>query len=103
VQRLAGKLFVALLLTLCVAVYLLEMSGRWDRSIQDANDEAGFVAIVLCVGVAISVAGSLIARIRALRMSTRVTLTASAAPLRFEHRRTALPASVNSPPLRLRI
>jgi hypothetical protein len=96
-------LFVALLLTLCVAVYLLEMSGRWDRSIQDANDEAGFVAIVLCVGVAISVAGSLIARIRASRMTTRVTLRALAAPLRFEHRRIALPASVNSPPLRLRI
>jgi uncharacterized membrane protein len=104
VQRLAGKLFVALLLTLCVAVYLLEMSGRWDRSIQDANDEAGFVAIVLCVGVAISVAGSLIARIRASRTTTRVTLTAlAAAPLRFEHLRTALPASVNSPPPSLRI
>ena len=57
VHGLAGKLFVALLVTLCVAVYLLEMSGRWDRSIQDANDEAGFVAIVLCIPLVILAIG----------------------------------------------
>ena len=80
------------------------MSGRWDRSIQDANDEASLVAIVLCVGVAISVAGSLIARMRASRVTARTTLAALTIPLRFQHRRTTLPDSaVSGPPLSLRI
>jgi hypothetical protein len=39
---------------LCVGLYVLEMSGRWDQSMQDANDEASLVAIVLCVGVALA-------------------------------------------------
>ena len=54
----------AVLLALCIGVQLLEMSGRWDRTFQDANDEAGIVAIVLCVGVAIAVARTLLARVR---------------------------------------
>jgi hypothetical protein len=103
VHGVAGKLFVAFLLTLCVALYLLEMSGRWDRSIQDANDEAGFVAIVLCIGVAVSVAGSLVARMRASRTAARVPLTTLPAPERYEHPRIAWPASASSPPLSLRI
>jgi hypothetical protein len=102
VPGVAGKLFVAFLLTLCVAVYLLEMSGRWDRSIQDANDEAGFVAIVLCIGVAVSVAGSPVARMRACT-AARVPLATLPAPVRFEHPRIAWPASASSPPLSLRI
>src|SRR5579864_3957466 len=64
VRGVLGRLVVAALLAMCVCIYALEMSGRWDRSIEDANDEAGFVAIVLCIGVALAAAGSLIAYIR---------------------------------------
>jgi hypothetical protein len=103
VRRLAGKLFVAVLLTLCVGVYVVEMSGRWDRSIQDANDEAGFVAIVLCVGVALSAAGSLITRIRTSRGMARVEFTTLTALLCSGDPRGALPVSTSSPPLHIRI
>ena len=103
VRGTAGKVFVTMLLTLCVGVYVLEMSGRWDRSIQDANDEAGIVTIVLCVGVALSAAGFLIAHIRASRTTARVTFATSTAPCRRGERRILLPASTSSPPLRLRI
>ena len=58
------KFFVAALLTLCLGVQLLEMSGRWDRTMNDANDEAGVVAIVLCVGAAVAAVGTLLSRIR---------------------------------------
>jgi drug/metabolite transporter (DMT)-like permease len=102
VRGIVGKWFVAVLLTLCVGAYLVEMSGRWDRTIQDANDEAGLVAIVLCVGMALSVAGTLLTRTLLFR---RVSELASAQPTRLPHddRRVALPIASNSPPIRLRI
>jgi len=52
------KLLAALLLTIAVGVQVLEASGRWDKTIADANDEAGLVAIVLCVGLAIVTAAA---------------------------------------------
>jgi hypothetical protein len=103
VRRFAGKLFVAMLLTLCVGVYVAEMSGRWDHSIQDANDEAGVVAIVLCVGLALSAAGSLITRIRASRGMAGVGFTTQLALPCSGDPRGALAVSISSPPLRLRI
>ena len=72
----AGKLFVAVLLTLCVGANLVELSTRWDRTIQDANDEAGIVAVVLCVGVALSAAATRAGPVSALahRHPTRAAL-----------------------------
>ena len=99
----AGKLFVAMLLTLCVGAYVLEMSGGWDRSIQDANDEAGFVAIVLCVGVALSGVGSLVQRICASRTTVRVRFAAFRALHGRDCRPVVLLVSANSPPGSLRI
>ena len=63
----ARKSLVGVLLALCIGVQLLEVSGRWDQTFQDANDEAGIVAIVLCVGVALAVACTRLARTRFLR------------------------------------
>jgi hypothetical protein len=71
VRGLAGKLFAAVLLTLCVGIHALEVSGRWDQTFQDANDEAGIVAVVLCVGVAFAAARS---RSRAVRLARVRTL-----------------------------
>jgi hypothetical protein len=67
-----GKLFVALLLTFCVGAHLVELSDRWDRTLQDANDEAGIVAIVLCVGVALSATGTLLNRMRRSSVTSRI-------------------------------
>jgi hypothetical protein len=98
VRGTAGKLFVAFLLTLSVGAYVLEMSGRWDRSIQDANDEAGFVAIVLCIGVALSAAGSLIQRICASRTMAPFVFAAFSASNYRDALPVTLSVSTGSPP-----
>jgi hypothetical protein len=102
VRGVAVKFFVALMLTLCASVYVLETSGRWDRTLQDANDEAGFVAIVLCIGVAFSVAGSLVTQIRTSRTRSLIVF-ASQTTRRPDDVFVALPVSASSPPLSLRI
>src|SRR5262249_39811359 len=65
---LTRKLLVASLLVLCVAIQVLEASGRWDRTLADANDEADIVAVVLCIGVALTSAGSIMRAIRSVRL-----------------------------------
>lgn len=66
-DRRAARLLVAALLGIAAAVCLLELSGRWDQSLQDGNDEAAFVGIVLCVGAACSVAAAMVERAGAIR------------------------------------
>jgi hypothetical protein len=42
------------------------MFDQWDRTLDDGNDtEINLVVVALCVGVSFSVAGALIARLRA--------------------------------------
>jgi hypothetical protein len=42
------------------------MFDQWDRTLRDGNDtEINLVVVALCVGVAFSVAGALVARVRA--------------------------------------
>jgi len=101
-----GKVFASILLTLCIGIHVLEASGRWDQTFQDANDEAVIVAVILCVGVAVSGAS---ARLSALRL-TRIRQ-----PLSTVQARTTCPvrsrdwlsallfAAPSPPPLRLRI
>jgi len=97
------KLFVAMLLALCVGVYALEVSGRWDRSIQDANDEAGLVAIVLCVGVALTAAGSCLQYLRVSRTTVRIMAAAFTASHDHNHRPAVRLVSTSGPPGSLRI
>jgi len=73
VRSCAFKFAVAALLTLCVGVNVLEASGRWDRTFRDANDEAGVVAVVLCVGIAVVTAGAMLARFRGSATSSQWT------------------------------
>jgi hypothetical protein len=102
VRVVSRKLVVALMLTLCIGLQLLEGSGRWDRTIKDSNDEAGIVAIVLCTGIAILAARILLERIRASR---RVSLLKffSSTPVICLVRQFVVPNSCDSPPLPLRI
>ena len=97
-----GKLSVAVLLTLCVGANLVELSTRWDRTIQDANDEAGIVAVVLCVGVALSAAGTLRNRIGASLTVSRI-VPASLALRCHSDSRIIVPILTSSPPTSLRI
>ena len=62
-----GRLLIAALLTLSVGACVAEFSGRWDQTIQDANDEAGVIAIMLCVGAALLIVGAELQRIQPSR------------------------------------
>ena len=98
----ARKAFVGVLLAFCMGVQILEVSGRWDQTFRDANDEAGIVAIVLCVGIAIAVARTLLAQVH----FTRSPLHISAVVLRDGCIRALTPTPpglIGSPPTALRI
>jgi hypothetical protein len=97
------KLFVAILLVLCVGIHVLELSGRWDRTFQDATDEAGIVAVVLCIGVAVAIAGTLLKGMLA-RIASFFPSVPCSTLTRIPVARLALPLSIFSPPpLPLRI
>ena len=98
--RLFCKLCVGLLLVLCIAVHVLEVSGHWDRSFGDANDEAGLVAVVLCVGMALFMAGTVLNRIQSRRVVSSVVIADSTL---LSDTLRVRPTSTTSPPLRLRI
>ncbi len=91
---------VAVCLTLCVGLQVLEATGRWDYTFQDSQDEAVVVALVLCVGATIAIARARqrLFALRAVGSSVRVDLPA---------RRTVPRAAVSplhaSPPLALRV
>ena len=99
----ARKAFVGVLLAFCMGVQILEVSGRWDQTFRDANDEAGIVAIVLCVGIAIALARTLLARVRFTRSTLQVLelrLSGAVAGSRLSLILSPLPGS---PPTALRI
>jgi len=97
-----GKLFVAVLLALCVGANLVELSAHWDRTIQDANDEAGIVAVVLCIGVAVSAAGALLDRISGSPIASRI-VPAFRASRRHTDSRIIVLILPSRPPTSLRI
>jgi hypothetical protein len=98
----SGHLFAAALLTLFVGAQLVEMSGHWDRSLQDANDEAGLVAIVLCVGVALSAAATLLNRLGRRTLLSQIVPTSRWTPARRD-RRSRGPILASGPPASLRV
>jgi hypothetical protein len=54
------------ILALCIGAPILEMFDQWDRTLEDGNDtEINLVVVALCVGVAFTVAGALVALVRA--------------------------------------
>jgi hypothetical protein len=78
-------------LAICIGAPILELFDQWDRTLQDGNDtEINLVVAALCVGVAFSVAGALVARVRSCANrqgrfvltaeSTLTTLLTSSAP-----------------------
>ena len=97
----ARKSLVGVLPALCIGVQLLEVSGRWDQTFQDANDEAGIVAIVLCVGVALAIACTRLARTRFLCSAFQVLDVRLGDACRGT--RVSTPLLTGSPPTTLRI
>lgn len=99
------RVFAAILLASCVLVYGLEMSGRWDQTLGDANDEAAVVVIALSVGVAVSGAGAVLTAILSLLRASRPSISFGlpATTRGFHSRRPHIPLFAASPPLALRI
>jgi hypothetical protein len=99
-----GKLFASILLTLCIGIHVLEASGRWDQTFQDANDEAVIVAVILCVGVAVSGAGARASALRLTRIRQPLSSVQARIPVRApDSLSTLLSAAASPPPLPLRI
>jgi hypothetical protein len=98
------KVFVALLLSACVGVHVLEVSGRWDRTFSDADDEAGIVAVVLCIGVALSAAGTLLKAVGLSRIAFRhFSVVLLSRSMRLHEQRISIATCTAGPPLPLRI
>ena len=52
------------ILAICIGAPILEMFDQWDRTLEDGNDtEINLVVVALCVGVAFSIAGALVAHV----------------------------------------
>jgi hypothetical protein len=96
-NRTARKLLVAMMLALCIGIHVFEVSGRWDRTFADASDEAAIVAVVLCIGMAISVAGTVLNRLLA-RTMCRLLSAPSLGSVRLPAFQCALPVSLTGPP-----
>jgi len=100
--RTFGRLLAAALLTLCLGPQILEATGQWDRTLQDAGDEAIIVTVVLCIGSAVAVARAARHRISLSRVLHHVVLVLAAAVCPF-NRRPACPTLSVSPPVGLRV
>ena len=97
------QLIGALILTVCVAAPLVEAFDRWDDTLRDGNDtEANLVIAALCVGLALSVVGTVAAWIRLLssRSNSGVACSTRAPVTRMI---PAPPIPTSSPPLALRV
>jgi hypothetical protein len=96
-----AKLLVAALVTICVGLQVLEATGRWDRSFQDASDEAIIVTVALCIGVALAAAGA--SRPRTRLVAVQLPIAPAGTTLSSQTSRCIPLAFCSSPPLSLRI
>src|SRR5437773_2699238 len=98
------RLFVAGLLVICIGAPIVEMFDQWDDTLQDGNDtEANLVVVVLCIGVGLLSAGSVLRRIRSYRFYSgcvALPLARFAAPVNVL---LVLPVRVSTPPMTLRV
>ena len=97
-----GTWLAVTLLTLAIGLQVVEATGHWDRSFQDAADEGVIVTVVLCVGAALVVAAVTRPRITLSVIHTPVVIRLAAALECFPSVGAAS-ACNTSPPLSLRI
>jgi hypothetical protein len=100
---LARRLLVAAILAICIGGPIVETFDQWDHTGQDGNDtEANLIIVALCVGLALSFARTICARVIALSSTPHIcpdyTLTFHFNPPSF-----AAPAPSARPPTPLRV
>jgi hypothetical protein len=103
-RRVSARRFaIVAVLAICLGGPVVEMFDRWDHTLQDSNDtEANVVIAALCIGVALSVAGVVVARLRAMSSDSDVHVFTSA-PLRLTTAVAVPPNPASSPPTPLRV
>jgi hypothetical protein len=99
----ARRVAIIAILAVCLGGPIGELFDHWDQTAQDGNDtEANAVIAALCVGLAISVAGIVVARVRAMSLSSRLHIRI-AVLMRFAAFLFAIPDPTCSPPTPLRV
>jgi hypothetical protein len=94
---------IASILAVCLGGPVVETFDQWDHTLQDGNDtEANVVVVALCIGVAMSVASIVVARIRAMSSHSGGLIFASD-PVRVLAPVSASLLPANSPPTPLRV
>lgn len=97
------RLAILAIVAVCLGGPTVELFDRWDNTVQDGNDtEANAVIVAICVGVALSIAGVAVARIRAFSLVSRRYLPVSF-PIRFDLATFDTPRPTVSPPTPLRV
>jgi hypothetical protein len=95
---------IAAIVAICIGGPIVEMFDQWDHTLQDGNDtEANVVVVALCVGVALSVAGLTVARLRAMSSCRSDGGLFASAPVRLISLTFERPIPTSSPPTPLRV
>ena len=94
---------IGVIVAICLCAPMLETVDRWDHTLQDGNDtEMSLVVVALCVGVALSVAGAIVACVRS-QVRTQSGFVFIPASLVLSQRTFGVPIPNSSPPTALRI
>ena len=100
----ARHLAIAIIVAICIAAPIAEMFDQWDHTYRDGSDtELNVVVIALCVGVALSVAGGMIASIRPAVSKFEAYLPPFTPSLLGPNRLARPIATSSSPPTPLRV
>ena len=97
------RLAIGVILAVVIAAPILEMFDRWDQTLQDGNDsEINLVIVALCVGVALSLSGVVLAAVRSFASSRcRPVLTLESILTTLCAPNTPIPNSRPPTPLRV--
>lgn len=99
----ARRFVIASILAICLGAPVVEMFDQWDHTLQDGNDtEASVVVVALCIGMGLSFAGIVAARIRAMSSHSDLRTFASV-PAGVTASAFGAPIPTGSPPSPLRV
>jgi hypothetical protein len=97
------RLAIVAILAVCLGAPIIELFDQWDHTVQDGNDtEANVVIVALCVGLALSVTGVVVVRIRVMSLDSCVRIVVSQT-IRVAVSAFATPIPTVSPPTPLRV
>jgi hypothetical protein len=96
------RLAIGAILAIVIGAPIVETFDQWDQTAQDGNDtEINLVIVALCVGVAFSFTGALLAAVRAT--ATAFCRCARAVESARSTLRLAAPSPNSRPPTPLRV